>query len=310
MDLEQREKSHPITGASGSATEVGALPKKGPENVVEDAESKRMQRGRNGLNGKKRPDLPRRASKRLAGIDVDPIPELKNNNRARRVSAKQLDVAEASTARNLGESSAAEGCAEKTDTMGNADEKQGCPVVLPLGNPSMPEEHGLQVENDNKTDKPGSPLNVSLNDLWTDPCIEFAIKTLTGAIPIGDENKGDDNPSSLELPFGDSWGDPCIEFAVKTLTGAIPVVDDLGIQDYLQQQLTSSEDKGSNLSDVLLQHFDAAEKPSYGQQEALLTSMSSSHDGNSSLGNLGDAALHPRCEERRSEESRRQTIRQ
>ncbi|XP_052211501.1 uncharacterized protein LOC127814199 isoform X10 [Diospyros lotus] len=31
--------------------------------------------------------------------------------------------------------------------------------------------------------------------------------------------------------FGDSWSDPCLEFAVKTLTGAIPVWEDLANED-------------------------------------------------------------------------------
>ncbi|KAK7358649.1 hypothetical protein VNO77_00587 [Canavalia gladiata] len=38
------------------------------------------------------------------------------------------------------------------------------------------------------------------------------------------ENIGDDRSEpQLPLPFGDSWSDPCLEFAFKTLTGALPV---------------------------------------------------------------------------------------
>ncbi|XP_057481288.1 uncharacterized protein LOC130768273 isoform X2 [Actinidia eriantha] len=234
--LEQREKSNPITGLIGLVCVSG---------------NKRMQLGLNKLKNKKKPDLPRRASKRLAGIEVCPIPELKTNNRARRGSARQLHEAEASTAANLRASAAPDECAEKRDREDNTDEKRKRPIALPPENLSIPEEHMVQVETDKKPDKePGSRLNLSMKDLWMDPCIEFAIKTLTGGIPIEEEHKADENPgSSLELPFGDSWGDPCIEFAVKTLTGAIPLVDDLGIEDYLQQQLTSlgtKGDKGSN----------------------------------------------------------------
>ncbi|XP_057477072.1 uncharacterized protein LOC130764773 isoform X1 [Actinidia eriantha] len=235
-DLEQREKSNPITGFIGLVCVSG---------------NKRMQLGLNKLKNKKKPDLPRRASKRLAGIEVGPILELKTNNPIRRASARRLHEAEASTAGNLRDSAAPEDCAEKRETEANADEKLEQPIALPPENLSIPKEHMVQVETDKKPDEePGSPLNLSMKDLWMDPCIEFAIKTLTGGIPIEDEHKADENPgSSLELPFGDSWGDPCIEFAVKTLTGAIPLVDDLDIQDYLQQQLTSSGtkgDKGSN----------------------------------------------------------------
>lgn len=48
--------------------------------------------------------------------------------------------------------------------------------------------------------------------------------------------------SSLsDLPFGDSWQDPCIEFAIKTLTGAIPVEYDLDIDDLMRQQMKSTQ---------------------------------------------------------------------
>ncbi|GFZ15318.1 hypothetical protein Acr_24g0015080 [Actinidia rufa] len=215
-DLEQREKSNPITGFIGLVCVSG---------------NKRMQLGLNKLKNKKKPDLPRRASKRLAGIEVGPILELKTNNQIRRGSARRLHEAEASTAGNLRDSAAPEDCAEKRDTEANADEKLEQPIAYLL--------RTYQFQK-----------STCMKDLWMDPCIEFAIKTLTGGIPIEDEHKADENPGpSLELPFGDSWGDPCIEFAVKTLTGAIPLVDDLDIQDYLQQQLTSSGtkgDKGSN----------------------------------------------------------------
>ncbi|XP_021735859.1 methyl-CpG-binding domain-containing protein 13-like isoform X2 [Chenopodium quinoa] len=42
------------------------------------------------------------------------------------------------------------------------------------------------------------------------------------------------------------WSDPCLEFAFKTLTGAIPFDDNLAIQDYIQHQLRTSEDNDNN----------------------------------------------------------------
>ncbi|GMP70186.1 hypothetical protein CsSME_00029141 [Camellia sinensis var. sinensis] len=176
--VEQREeKSDPATTVLISAPVVGTFTEKLPEKGVGSHGNRKLQ------HGKKNTDLPRRASKRLAGIDVGLTPELKTNNRLRRVSARRLDTAEASSA--------------------------------------------VRVETNTKAgEESGSDLNL---DLWTDPCIDFAIKTLMGAIPIGDE-KNADVKSSLKLPTGDLWGDPCIEFAVKTLTGANPVVGDLDIQ--------------------------------------------------------------------------------
>ena len=66
------------------------------------------------------------------------------------------------------------------ETENNGDKKQGCSVVLPV-----PEEHARKVENNYRDyEKPGSPLNMAFSDSWMDPCIEFAVKTLTGAIPV------------------------------------------------------------------------------------------------------------------------------
>nr|XP_016466425.1 PREDICTED: uncharacterized protein LOC107789161 isoform X6 [Nicotiana tabacum] len=41
-------------------------------------------------------------------------------------------------------------------------------------------------------------------------------------------------------PFGDYWSDPCMEFAFKTLTGAIPVEDTLAFQGSSQQEFNTS----------------------------------------------------------------------
>ncbi|CAL9243214.1 unnamed protein product [Arabidopsis halleri] len=97
-----------------------------------------------------------------------------------------------------------------------------------------------------------SAFDSTLADLWKDPCIAFAIKTLTGeslrlpntpAIstdPINNHakqkgvssipetsrnvNTGSENPGFPSTPRGtDIWQDPCIDFAIKTLTGAIPI---------------------------------------------------------------------------------------
>ncbi|ESR53823.1 hypothetical protein CICLE_v10018609mg [Citrus x clementina] len=56
-----------------------------------------------------------------------------------------------------------------------------------------------------------------------------------------------ENPDSqVLLPYGDSWSDPCLEFAFKTLTGAIPVDENLAIQDYFQHQLDPSDTQKDN----------------------------------------------------------------
>ncbi|GER34960.1 methyl-CPG-binding domain protein 13 [Striga asiatica] len=101
------------------------------------------------------------------------------------------------------------------------------------------------ISHDGKEDeKPGQKPEMNpksaMNDLLRDPCIEFAVKTLTGAIPIEEVNKVGRNPVSSSLSSlhvsstsssnksasGNIWADPCFEFAAKILTGEVPVKDD------------------------------------------------------------------------------------
>lgn len=63
-------------------------------------------------------------------------------------------------------------------------------------------------------------------DRPTDPCIKFVVKTLTCDISINEEHKVDN--VSLE----EFWMDPCIEFAftVETLEGEILVGEDISVK--------------------------------------------------------------------------------
>lgn len=78
---------------------------------------------------------------------------------------------------------------------------------------------------------PGSSLSSLLQSICSDPCLEFAFKTLTGDIPVLDNNIAGAN---YFLPPQDlTKGDPCLEFAFRTLTGDIPVLDNnLAIANY------------------------------------------------------------------------------
>lgn len=72
---------------------------------------------------------------------------------------------------------------EETENKG--DKNRGCSVVLSLQDLALPEEHAGKVEDNYRDyEKPGSPVNMAFSDSWMDPCIEFAVKTLTGAIPV------------------------------------------------------------------------------------------------------------------------------
>ncbi|KAL8232559.1 hypothetical protein R6Q57_002337 [Mikania cordata] len=149
------------------------------------------------------------------------------------------------------------------------------PVLIP---PMSLEKHELptvsnpipQASDSYGSDmKPDSSINFSMNDLWTDPCIEFAVKTLTGAIPVTDLNKVENFPAPLQVPLEEIWRDPCIEFAVKTLTGAIPVGEDDHMPHRSASSINpqglhqfSSHDVGMNFcqTDVVSKHYETGHK--------------------------------------------------
>ncbi|KAI3783980.1 hypothetical protein L1987_43071 [Smallanthus sonchifolius] len=135
-------------------------------------------------------------------------------------------------------------------------EKQESPVVNPtISNPIPPDSYSYGTDT-----KPDSSINFSMNDLWTDPCIEFAVKTLTGAIPVTDLNKVENFTAPSEVPVQEFWNDPCIEFAVKTLTGAIPVGEDGYL---LHRPASSSSPQGPHQfssPDVFSKHYEAGLK--------------------------------------------------
>ncbi|KAK7380289.1 hypothetical protein VNO78_32797 [Psophocarpus tetragonolobus] len=147
---------------------------------------------------KKEINLPRRASKRLAGIKVDPVPELKTrNNRGRCVVVKQSGEEETITNVDKSPNSMPDGLSkqfnatgggseikyksekniEKTLKVQRSDKHKECFSFLPLENNDTVEECGNGDKVDAKLDY---TLDFPLRELLTDPCIAFAIQTLTG----------------------------------------------------------------------------------------------------------------------------------
>uniref|UniRef100_A0A6N2NHG5 MBD domain-containing protein n=1 Tax=Salix viminalis TaxID=40686 RepID=A0A6N2NHG5_SALVM len=318
-------------------------------------------------------NLPRRTSKRLAGIPLAPTPELKAITRVRRAAVEQSNEIIASTSEqaSCGDLDTELNTKNAFDTSkstempmvsnesehgivdmeyaGEAgsgkegDEKDGCAVVSSLGKLASA-EHGGKIETaNNRGEKPGLPFDLPLEELWQDPCIAFAIKTLTGASVdsdsikvspgssnnefvgmaaldehagkedigssgnLGSSNKADEKPvSPLNLPFADAWSDPCIEFAIKTLTGAIPLDFDV-VQDCLPQQagsLQQQQSSGFTLPNVgefrqtgfLCQQIGTSEKPSFNQ--AALVGPALPHTKHVNLGYSAGPSRHQHSEER------------
>ncbi|KAL6986205.1 hypothetical protein U1Q18_019573 [Sarracenia purpurea var. burkii] len=62
----------------------------------------------------------------------------------------------------------------------------------PLEDHEFPEDEPVRQESDEKDeDKPGSVVDL-FGDSWSDPCIEFAFKTLSGVIPVNDDHVADE----------------------------------------------------------------------------------------------------------------------
>ncbi|KAJ6883017.1 methyl-CpG-binding domain-containing protein 13-like isoform X2 [Populus alba x Populus x berolinensis] len=132
---------------------------------------------------------------------------------------------------------------------------------------------------------------------------------------VGTSNNADEKPvSPLVLPFADAWSDPCIEFAIKTLTGALPLDFDM-VQDHLLPQVSSSqqqESRGFTLpiggefrqTEFWCQQFSTSEKPSFNQ--AALVGAALPHTKHVNLG-YAAAAGPSRClhSEERSNKRRR-----
>ncbi|XP_022888789.1 methyl-CpG-binding domain-containing protein 13-like isoform X3 [Olea europaea var. sylvestris] len=219
-------------------------------NGIEHHENGTIPKKRKRLNSKTLGDLPRRTSKRLATLEVDRSVEVKTRKEAQ--PAASLSVKPEVNGTNKFCNHSSSNGNEKLKTENSDDNNQKGSAVLPLRDPSPPKMHA--VDDCKEGEKQEMPIDTSFNDLLKDPCIEFAIKTLTGAIPIEDVNKYTGSsvsslPSSSvisvstsDLPPRDVWVDPCFEFAVKTLTSEVPMIDNSCVQiSSHQPPLSSSE---------------------------------------------------------------------
>ncbi|CAH9097868.1 unnamed protein product [Cuscuta europaea] len=189
------------------------------EEVDEKLGNKTISSRKNKLRESKSPHLPIRVSKRLAGIKANPLLEPKTNSHQGLAVARQEDQTK-------------DGITDTSieDTPGSVKKQEGDSSSL---------GKLLSFES-------SSSPSLQMKDIWSDPCIEFAIKTLTGEIPcMGEEVKRVEETtpqSSLSssavnrqsssfgaevAAFGGGgggiWADPCIEFAVKILTDEIPI---------------------------------------------------------------------------------------
>ncbi|XP_068640092.1 uncharacterized protein [Aristolochia californica] len=129
-------------------------------------------------------DLPRRVSKRLAGMDPEVIPDSADPAHARR-QAKLAKKTYFSLPRDFTASNPAPCGSEELNQLKShvgenpTDEKA-------FGSRNNAETGSVTKSEPSKpvSEKPSSPVISPFGDSWPDPCLEFAFKTLTDAIPV------------------------------------------------------------------------------------------------------------------------------
>ncbi|KAE9592594.1 hypothetical protein Lalb_Chr19g0130921 [Lupinus albus] len=170
---------------------------------------------------KKEINLPRRASKRLAGIKVDPVLELQTRGRLRRVTVKQSCEGETTTNEDKSPNSLPNGAAKQINTLEGGSEK--CLYDSAANTPKSGSKHFYgKLPTSEKLHEKTVEECVSNED---EECFPFLPRekhaTMTENVRIlenGDKVNGKLD-YSLDCPLGELLTDPCIAFAIQTLTG-------------------------------------------------------------------------------------------
>ncbi|KAF5457762.1 hypothetical protein F2P56_021842 [Juglans regia] len=212
--LPEAKDSEKIGGKSDFAENVSvSAPAVGLHPAIQSLKSKgkmheneKTQLGMRKSRKKKEYNLPRWASKRLAGLGIDPTPEL-NATRAwqfgslaHRASLKPAELeARVEGGSNFGSQKSTKvlestnythGYEDLTAPIGHTgnirreskdEQKDESPTILPVANSAILEEYTGKVENGKEgNEKPDILVDLLSLDPSHDPCIQFAIKNLTG----------------------------------------------------------------------------------------------------------------------------------
>lgn len=167
--------------------------------------------------------MPRRASKRLAGIPLDPAPETETPNRARKGLVKKSSdtvkkAVEDSSSDKLGTHLEAKSAITLEGTKRPLDSKRRKPPTPSVSDPSEDTSNEETVKESHE--KPST--------VTSPPCTESVAE---GNKKIKTDNNNDKRTGlPLDLPLGGLWKDPCIAFAIKTLTG-VPVDNSEGMKE-------------------------------------------------------------------------------
>ncbi|RWR91927.1 methyl-CpG-binding domain-containing protein 13 [Cinnamomum micranthum f. kanehirae] len=183
--------------------------KKSSGNGLEKQESGRECFPSSSLRVKKAAFFPRRASKRLAALKAKVIQDLANQ-------PSGTDPSDNSCASNIVEES-------HSDKPSGSDASNNTHCEKPCTGESM-----AGVENEKVFHKdPESPLVYPFGDSWPDPCIEFAFKTLTGAIPVVEENSSVENYFQQQLGLAQVQGTAVVDGLFQTQLPFQPTSDSM-----------------------------------------------------------------------------------
>ncbi|CAL0312674.1 unnamed protein product [Lupinus luteus] len=175
---------------NGPVATLGTDTKKKSFDNVTGSRDRKPQIRSNRFKNKKELAVPMRLSKRLAGLE----PEVRPSERAVEYVSRKLFKEEpiatatltngASDPLDAGEETkrAPHACDRlKTEVQGESSNKS----EKSLDAQTVPYEQLQKVEAENICDERSEPqLPLMFGNTWSDPCLEFAFKTLTGALPV------------------------------------------------------------------------------------------------------------------------------
>ncbi|RVX09175.1 hypothetical protein CK203_013878 [Vitis vinifera] len=170
-------------------------------------------------------NLPCRSSKRLAGLKPDLVGNSGSSEQALAVADKISGKSEVIPALGV--------------VMGSLDNTACCQLEVVLeAEPGHHASRAIEAPSDVEQSKKD---NRHLED-------EAVQEEEAGKLETGKKTGDEPELPPMDFPFMDVWSDPCLEFAFKTLTGAIPIEDNLEIEGYFQQQIDSSHTQNSSLT--------------------------------------------------------------
>ncbi|KAK2989061.1 hypothetical protein RJ640_018850 [Escallonia rubra] len=168
---------------SVSIPAIDVLHEKLPENVEQIDEISRIDSTKS--KKKRALSVPGRSSKRIAGLKPEVVANYDSSERVLRSAARKASVTEANPPLNPAVGAAeleAQPESEPLNKIGKPAEDQAEPE-------GQSGSQTAEKQNDEKNESQESPLLFPFMDSVADPCLEFAVKTLTGAIPIADDTK-------------------------------------------------------------------------------------------------------------------------